>query len=67
MADEITSKVYSATNADDDHKLHELSVRMHELAIDIKGATSTRELAGNADELADTVLEFLRVAGWSRS
>lgn len=64
------SKVYSATTVDEDKKLYELTTRMGLLANEVKTVNSSTKLnrmlkAG--DELADTVLEFLKVSGWSRS
>lgn len=52
---------------EDDKKLYELSVQMQQLATNIKtDPYLNSDLIGDADELADTVLEFLKVSGWSR-
>lgn len=70
MSTEMTSKVYSATPVEDDQKLYELATRMKLLADEVKTVNSTTKLnrlLKSGDELADTVLEFLKVSGWSRS
>lgn len=59
------SHVYSTTTVDDDKKLYELTVRMKLLANETLNAFND-DLIQKSTELADTVLEFIKVAGWSR-
>lgn len=66
--DGMTSKVLSSTPVNTDKKLHELTERMQQLATDYTELTDQGFRATDiADELAKTVLEFLKVSGWSRS
>lgn len=63
------SKVYTATTVDDDKKLYELTTRMKQQAKEITAIGRDHDvyIADNANDLAETVLEFLKVSGWSRS
>lgn len=65
----MTSKVYSTTTLDDDKKLYELTTRMKLQASQVKSgyqSDNVIRIVDNAHDLADTVLEFLKVSGWSR-
>lgn len=67
LNDEIESPVYSVTSQEDDKKLYELTVRMKQLATSVKATDSANgNHVRDSDELADTVIEFLKVSGWSR-
>lgn len=64
---DMESKVYSALPVEDDHTLHRLTSRMQEQASLVKTLAKDPNLSIlNAEELADTVLAFLRISGWSR-
>lgn len=64
--DDMTSKVYSCTDTRD--KQYELTTRMKQLATDYMELTDQGFRATDtADDLAKTVLEFLKVSGWTRS
>lgn len=62
------SKVYHATSKEDDAKLYELTVKMKLQAEGILNRSTEPVSSGwiYADELSNTVLEFLKVSGWSR-
>lgn len=65
----MTSMVYSTTTLDDDKKLYELTTRMKLQASQVKSGYQSNNavrIVDNAHDLADTVLEFLKVSGWSR-
>lgn len=68
MNHEMQSKVYQATPVEDDAKLYELAVKMKQLATEIKNTNRDHDIyiADTSGDLADTVLEFLKVSGWSR-
>lgn len=62
------SKVYSTTSVEDDKKLYELTTRMKQQADLVKLFSQDPKVSiTHSEELADTVLEFLKVSGWSRS
>ena len=61
------SNVYHTTTKEDDSKLYELTVRMKLLATQLRDPNGINYQSNEAsDELADTVLKFLEISGWSR-
>lgn len=69
IGDSIESPVVQVTSKEADKKLYELSVRMKQLATNIKTGydiNNVVHVVDNAGDLADTVMEFLKVSGWDR-
>lgn len=63
----MESKVYSSNTRDADRQQYELTTRMKLQAENIKRISGHDDFVDLAGELADTVLEFLKVSGWTRS
>lgn len=69
LGDTYESPVFSATPTDLEKSLHELTVQMKQLATKVKSGYDTDNVVrvvDNAQPLADSVLDFLKVAGWDR-
>lgn len=67
--EDMESQVYSVRTTEDDHKLHELTVRMRDLSNKVLfgyAGNNAVVIVDNAKLLADSVEEFLKVSGWTR-
>ena len=60
------AKVNRTSTKEDDTELYRLSKRMKQLATEYQTHVDNKQAKDIANELAETTLEFLKVAGWSR-